>query len=158
MNTTDENPFNDLFAGLEHDEEYLAIDFAEQFDREIQRSMKAQGVSRKALAERMEVTPSRVTKLLSGEENLTVLTMVKVALALGLKVEPKLTKLGAADSSVPEVKTKEFKSSLPVFEVTIDVWKSLLGKIPTPAAPRVTANPVYTEDTVANIIAFSQAA
>lgn len=113
MNTKHTNPFTDLFAGLEHDEEYLAIDFAELFDREIQRAMKAQGVNRKELAERIKVSPARITKLLSGEGNLTVRSMVQVALALGLKVEPKVSKIGAVESAVPEVKTKKFTSTPP---------------------------------------------
>ena len=44
--------------------------------------MAALGLSRSALAERLNVSPARVTQLLAGYENLTIKTLVGAAMAL----------------------------------------------------------------------------
>ncbi|MGJ3244096.1 MAG: helix-turn-helix transcriptional regulator [Opitutales bacterium] len=46
---------------------------------ELVRFMKMSGINRSQLAKRMGVPPSRITKLLSGESNLTIDTLVRAA-------------------------------------------------------------------------------
>lgn len=49
----------------------------------IRSHMAADGISQSELARRMGVTPARVTKILSGQENLSLKTIAKVSTALG---------------------------------------------------------------------------
>ena len=50
---------------------------------ELLRFMKKQGINRTELAERLGVRPSRITKILSGDENLTIDTLVRAGVAVG---------------------------------------------------------------------------
>jgi len=47
--------------------------------------MKEQGISRVELARRMDIQPSRVTAMLSGQGNFTTQTKVRAAFAVGAK-------------------------------------------------------------------------
>ncbi len=53
-------------------------------------AMQARGVSRSDLAERLGTSRAYVTKLLDGQENMTLKTLVRVANALDMKVATKL--------------------------------------------------------------------
>lgn len=50
---------------------------------ELLQFMKREGIKRSELAERMGVGPSRITKMLSGDENLTIDTLVRAGHAVG---------------------------------------------------------------------------
>lgn len=50
---------------------------------ELLQFMKREGIKRSELAERMGVGPSRITKMLSGDENLTMDTLVRAGQAVG---------------------------------------------------------------------------
>jgi len=50
---------------------------------ELLQFMKRQGINRSQLAERMNVPPSRITKMLSGDSNLTIDTLVRAGHAVG---------------------------------------------------------------------------
>lgn len=50
---------------------------------ELLQFMKREGINRTELAERMGVGPSRITKILSGDENLTIDTLVRAGRAVG---------------------------------------------------------------------------
>lgn len=66
--------------------ERVLVDIGEQ----IVAQMENQGVSRAELARRLGVSRPFVTRLLTGNPNLTVKTLVRVALAAGLVVEVNL--------------------------------------------------------------------
>ncbi|MHB8376504.1 MAG: helix-turn-helix domain-containing protein [Dehalococcoidia bacterium] len=73
--------------------EWLLLDLEEQ----IWAAMQAQGIARSELAERLGTSRAFVTKLLSGHENLTLKTLVRVANALEIKVELRMRpRAGAA--------------------------------------------------------------
>lgn len=57
-----------------------------EFTEDICRLMDEQKVSRAELARRLGTSRAYVTKLLGGDANFTLLTMVKVAMALGAAV------------------------------------------------------------------------
>lgn len=61
--------------------EGVILDVTEQ----IVAAMEEQEVSRSELAERMGVSRAYITKLLRGEGNTTLRTLVRIALALGLR-------------------------------------------------------------------------
>ena len=50
---------------------------------ELCKLMKREGINRSQLAERMNVPPSRITKMLSGDSNLTIDTLVRAGRAVG---------------------------------------------------------------------------
>ena len=73
----------DAKAGLTYHVEGAIIEFTE----EICRIMEVQGVSKVELAKRLECKPAFVTKLLSGQNNFTIETMVRVARALESEIK-----------------------------------------------------------------------
>jgi transcriptional regulator with XRE-family HTH domain len=61
----------------------------------IEEFMYDYGFTRKLLAERMGVTPGRVTQILSGDENLTLRSLATIAAALGAEFHVMLTADGS---------------------------------------------------------------
>ncbi len=51
----------------------------------VEGAMEEQGISRKELAERLNVHPSRVTRLLGDPDNVTLRTLWRVCSAVGLQ-------------------------------------------------------------------------
>jgi len=49
-------------------------------------ALKAQGLTQKDLAERLDVTPQYINKIVKGEENLTLETITNLELALGIYI------------------------------------------------------------------------
>ncbi len=76
-----------------------------EFSREILAKMRSDKVSKAELARRMETSPSYITKLLGGQNNFTLETMVKMAWVmdseLQLRIVPKGTSVAAACSGTP---------------------------------------------------------
>lgn len=69
----------------EYELEWLLLDIEEA----LHTSMEAQGITRSELAERLGTSRAYVTKLLDGQENMTLKTLVRVANALEMKVDAK---------------------------------------------------------------------
>jgi transcriptional regulator with XRE-family HTH domain len=85
--------FAELFARAEKTLAYQADAVALDFCDAVRRMLELRQISRAELARRLDVSPAYVSKMLSGDENLTIETMVKVAMALdgtvALDVRPK---------------------------------------------------------------------
>lgn len=78
----------DDYAELQTDPDYVAqgilIDIAVQLGE----IMEAEGIdSQKELADRLDMTPSAVSQIMSGEQNMSIERLVKIALSLGLTLE-----------------------------------------------------------------------
>jgi transcriptional regulator with XRE-family HTH domain len=77
--------FNDKLAALKNDADFrletIIIDLTEQ----ISARMKEKGMTRVKLANVLGVTPAAVSKLLNGNPNFTLKTLLKVANALQLE-------------------------------------------------------------------------
>lgn len=77
--------FNDKLSALKDDADFrletIILDLTEQ----ISARMKEKGMTRAKLAEVLGVTPAAITKLLNGNPNFTLKTLLKVADALGLE-------------------------------------------------------------------------
>ena len=69
----------------EYELEWLLLDVHEA----MWAAMQARGVSRSELAERLGTSRAYITKLLEGQENMTLKTLVRVANALEMKVVAK---------------------------------------------------------------------
>ena len=62
--------------------------FIEEFLSQIEQGMKSLGMTRSVLAKALNCSQSNVSQLLSGEKNLTVRSMVDLAIAVGLRLRP----------------------------------------------------------------------
>jgi antitoxin HicB len=72
-------------------EEFQAVAIKEALAWQIAEAMKAQGLSRKRLAERMGTSRSQVSRLLDPKDgNVTLLTLQRAAALLGRKVNLEL--------------------------------------------------------------------
>ena len=71
---------------LADDPEFVADGLALEFAEQIAREMKSQGVTKAELGRRMGVSRAYTTRILDAPPNLTLLSMVKVSLVLGLTV------------------------------------------------------------------------
>ncbi|OQP48973.1 hypothetical protein A4H97_29245 [Niastella yeongjuensis] len=49
-------------------------------------ALKAQKLTQKDLAERMDVSPQQISKIVKGQENLTLETIAKLELILGIQI------------------------------------------------------------------------
>lgn len=83
---------------------------------ELLQFMKREGINRSELAQRMEVPPSRITKLLNGTENLTIATLVRAARSVG--AELKISFQPAAQTTAAKAKPIEEPTSKVVEDPT----------------------------------------
>ena len=79
---------------------YRAEGASIQFTEELVARMKASGINRSALAEKIGTSPAYVTKILRGDTNFTLDSMVKIADALGCELTIGLRPLAIARTSV----------------------------------------------------------
>lgn len=75
--------FESLFAEAQQRPEYWVEGAIIEFTEELSRVMEGKGVSRADLARLIGTSPAYVTKLLRGNANFTLATMVKLSRALG---------------------------------------------------------------------------
>jgi ribosome-binding protein aMBF1 (putative translation factor) len=59
-------------------------------------ALKEQNLSQKELAERMNVSPQQINKIVKGMENLTLETITNLELALGIKIIEEKTSANSA--------------------------------------------------------------
>ena len=83
--------FKDLFREAEEQDAYWVEAAIVAFTEGVCVLMEQQKVNRSELARRLGTSPSYVTKLLRGNVNFTLATMVKVVRALGGSLEPRVT-------------------------------------------------------------------
>ena len=86
---TDEHPlagFADLLAAARNAPAYYVEGAILEFTEEIISRQQEAGLSNSQLARKLDASPAYVTKLLGGENNFTVETMVKVARALDCRL------------------------------------------------------------------------
>ena len=94
--STKDTDFSELFAGLGTDEAYLAEFAILELTEEIGRRMSQLGLSRSELAKRLGTTPAYVTKILRGDANFTLRTIVRLAIALDSEFRCHLQPEGAS--------------------------------------------------------------
>lgn len=74
-----------LNEDLKNDPVYMAEGLSMQIALQVNSYIEKSRVSKKELANRLSVTPAYVSQILGGETNLTILTLCKIATALGLR-------------------------------------------------------------------------
>ncbi len=83
--------FADLYEKAEQTEEFWVAGAILELTEEVVRRMEEQRVSRSELARRLGTSPAYVTRLLRGNANLTLATMVRLARALESELHCHLT-------------------------------------------------------------------
>lgn len=91
-----------LVAEMQSAPEYPAEVAMLEFARVLNDAMSARGISRAELARRIGASPAYVTKVLRGDANLTIATMVKLAGAAGHALRFGLEANAADDDSTAE--------------------------------------------------------
>ena len=69
------------------------------------------GLSKQEVAELCNVTPGRISQIISGEENLTLRVIAETAFAVGQRVEPAFTPIVNVASTLPIGLNWQFDSS-----------------------------------------------
>lgn len=83
--------FKDDLEALQSDPAFVAEGVILDVTEQIYAVMDEEGISQQELAERLDVSKSAVSQMLSGDQNISIKRLVKVALALGMTLEaPKL--------------------------------------------------------------------
>lgn len=83
---TPQETFQQQLAVLMTKPSFLTEQLLIEINEEFCRIMEEQRISRAELAERMGVKPQFITRILNGNPNITLLTLVKVATALHAKL------------------------------------------------------------------------
>ncbi len=139
--TKSKNPLARAFAEpLDLDQEivYRRLTVVE----ELLQFMKREGINRSELAQRMGVGPSRITKMLSGDENLTIDTLVRAGQAVGADL---------AQTFVPHGKRGHWvattaRSTRQENAITVDFDSNQVNRAPAPALSSKQPAPRDAED------------
>ncbi len=111
-----------------------------QFTLSLTRLMKLEKVSGKALASRLGVSPAQISKVLRGNENVTIETMAKFADALGAVVHIHVAKKGVEvewrETPAESRSTRVVLSSLPLDASPAEASTPSLQAAPSPAGAR----------------------
>lgn len=104
--------FNDKLVALQNDADFRLETIILGLTEQISARMKETGMTRAKLATALSVTPAAVTKILNGNPNFTLKTLLKVSDALGSKfnISIGIKKVGgklAIVHSLPEVQRKQ---------------------------------------------------
>jgi transcriptional regulator with XRE-family HTH domain len=122
------NPLAEAFAksiqSLESQVEIRKLSIVE----ELLQFMKREGISRSELAGRMGVGPSRITKMLSGDENLTIDTLVRAGHAVGADLAQTFVPQGQKGHWTAHPKMRPTKGNC----VKVDFSPKQIAKAPTP--------------------------
>jgi ribosome-binding protein aMBF1 (putative translation factor) len=81
-----ESALLDEFVALENPELTAMIEKKMLLAAKIYEAMQEQKISNRVFAERLNISPSLVTKWLSGQHNFTVDTLVKIERILGIEL------------------------------------------------------------------------
>ncbi len=78
--------FDDLYEEAKTHDDYWIAGTVQDFTEELFRLMESRNVTRSELARRLGTSPAYVTKILRGNANFTLATMVRLARALEAEV------------------------------------------------------------------------
>jgi transcriptional regulator with XRE-family HTH domain len=90
--TEESNWSKEINEKLRNDPVYRAENVALSVSMQVNSVLNAEGIARKAFAARLGVSQPYVTQILSGQTNMTILTLSKVACALGLNLTVNMEK------------------------------------------------------------------
>ena len=98
---------HDDYVQLQTDPTFVAEQLILDIMVQIGTVMEEEGITQKELADALDVSASAMSQLLSGDQNVSIKRLVKVALALGMQWEvPNLVPLEANNIERVETKTR----------------------------------------------------
>lgn len=89
--------FNDYLKSLKDTPEYIAAEIYDEFTESVWRIRRQKGIKQKEIAEKMGVSPSYLSKQLSGRQKLTISAICKIAHALNCDVKIELVPKESAE-------------------------------------------------------------
>lgn len=95
------NSFQDLYRDAEGHDDYWIAGAVQDFTEAIFQRMESEGMSRSELARRLGTSPAYITKILRGDGNFTIATMVRLARALGMELKIELRSQESSAQAVP---------------------------------------------------------
>ena len=121
------NPkYDEWLKEAEQHDDYHTEGAILEFTEDLVRTMKRKGVSRTQLANKLGKKPAYITKMLGGENNFTLATMVKVARALDMQL-----KVGLEET--PVVRTRAINhASWTVLSRACVLHEPSIDYVPTP--------------------------
>ncbi len=84
--------FDDLYRQAKAHDDYWIADAVQAFTERVFQLMEEQKITRSELARRLGTSPAYVTKILRGNANFTLASMVKLARVLGTDLRIELTR------------------------------------------------------------------
>ncbi len=79
--------FDALLKKFQGDPQFIAEGLLLDINEQLVKLLQEQGVSKSVLAQRLGVSNAYISKLLNGNENLTIKQLVKIATVLGCKID-----------------------------------------------------------------------
>ena len=112
---TEESQFEKRLRAKERDDDYLYAKLITDIAFQLEDAIAQEGITQTELAQRLGVSKSYVTRILNGQPNMTIRTLVKFANALNRKVSLQFLEFGLraksrAASSATMKKTHAEKS------------------------------------------------
>ena len=101
--------FSDLYHEAEQSEDYWVAGLVLGLTESVTEIMARDGISRSELARRLGTSPAYVTKILRGNANFTLATMVRLARAVGAEVKLEVVP-STAESTLPSARETSQKS------------------------------------------------
>lgn len=95
--------------------EHIKLDFAYALDR----MLRQRGMTRSAMAKVLSSTPAYITKVMRGDENLTIETMAKLTLAVSGRVHIHISDAG---NRVRWMESLVTKTKPPTVDAASQVW------------------------------------
>jgi transcriptional regulator with XRE-family HTH domain len=92
--------FADLFCSIEHSDAYHIEGAKVEISEQIYLAMEQQGISKAELARRLGKSRAYVTKILQGNANFTIESLVRIARVLGCKFDFQFVAERAAESGL----------------------------------------------------------
>jgi transcriptional regulator with XRE-family HTH domain len=99
------------------DETYYVYKLMNDVTTMFLKAMKVKNVNQSELAKRMGVSKSSVSRILSGNRNMTLETLAKMAFALDCKVDVQLKPLMVEDLEKIQIDTKEVADACEILGV-----------------------------------------
>ena len=114
MSKMNAKSFDDLYQQAEAHDDYWIAGAVHELTEAVFERMEQEGVTRSELARRLGTSPAYITKLLRGQGNFTIATMVRLARALGAELRIELAPAtSSGGKSASNVEPERRKTSPP---------------------------------------------
>ena len=127
-----ENDFKGMFNRARDSHTYHVEAAVLEFTEELVERMEQKGISRSELARRIDSSPAYITKILRGNSNFTLDSMVKIARALDCTYRSHLEPAGCESKWFDVMRHWEPMKERP--KLSTQVWNHRGNFVPTPSS------------------------